>query len=59
MPKHQSYAVKFAKKRANMIKMYANDLVESVKNGDIDDALEDYHQILRQCTSCHSRIRPW
>ncbi len=58
LPQHQKYAVKFAQKRAKMIKMYADDLVESINHGDIDDALEDYSQILRQCTSCHSRIRP-
>jgi len=57
LPDTKSNAGKFAKKRQRMIKMYAEDLIESVNNNDINEAIEDYSQILRQCTSCHSRIR--
>jgi cytochrome c556 len=57
LPDDQANAGKFAKKRAKMIKMYAEDLIESVENNDFEEAIEDYSQILRQCTSCHSRIR--
>lgn len=57
LPDAVADAGKFAKKRAKMIKMYANDLVESTQAGDYDEAIEDYAQILTQCTSCHSRIR--
>ena len=61
LPDDQANAGKFAKKRAKMIKMYAEDLIESINNDDFEEAIEDYSQILRQCTSCHSRIRkrPW
>jgi cytochrome c556 len=57
LPDSKANAGKFAKKRAKMIKMYANDLVLSVDSDDFDDSLEDYNQILKQCTSCHSRLR--
>ena len=57
LPDDQANAGKFAKKRAKMIKMYAEDLVLSVENNDFEEAMEDYSQLLRQCTSCHSRIR--
>jgi len=57
LPEDQVNAGEFAKKRSRMIKLYAEDLIVSVENGDIDEAIEDYSQILRQCTSCHSRIR--
>ena len=57
LPDTKTNAGKFAKKRQRMIKMYAEDLIESVNNNDINEAIEDYSQILRQCTSCHSRIR--
>ncbi|MCD6190473.1 MAG: hypothetical protein J7K14_02895 [Sulfurimonas sp.] len=57
LPENQANAGKFAKKREKMIKMYAQDLIESVDNNDFEEAIEDYSQILRQCTSCHSRIR--
>ncbi|MGD9719522.1 MAG: hypothetical protein AB7U24_09805, partial [Sulfurimonadaceae bacterium] len=51
LPDDQAYANKFAQKRAKMIEMYANDLVESLKNNKLDDALVDYTQILKECTS--------
>ncbi len=57
LPDDQINAGKFAKKRAKMIKMYAEDLIISIDNNDFEEAIEDYSQILRQCTSCHSRIR--
>jgi len=57
LPNDQANAGKFAKKREKMIKMYAQDLIESVENNDFEEAMDDYSQILRQCTSCHSRIR--
>ena len=57
LPDDQVNAGKFAKKRVKMIKMYAQDLVESIDANDYDEAIEDYSQLLRQCTSCHSRIR--
>jgi cytochrome c556 len=57
LPDNQVNAGKFAKKRVKMIKMYAQDLVDSIDHNDFDDAIEDYSQLLRQCTSCHSRIR--
>ena len=61
LPHDQENAGKFAKKRVKMIKMYSADLIESVNHNDFDDAMEDYAQLLRQCTSCHLRIRnrPW
>ena len=50
-------AQKFAQKRVRMIEMYADDLLVSVENRDYSDAIEDYSEILRQCVSCHSRLR--
>ena len=57
LPKDEKYAYKFASKREKMIVMYADDMVESLENNNMEDALEDYSQILRQCSSCHLRIR--
>lgn len=57
LPDNQKYANKFASKRAKMIAMYADDITASLEAKNMDDALEDYSQILRQCTSCHIRIR--
>ncbi|WP_455757395.1 hypothetical protein [Sulfurimonas sp.] len=57
LPENKSNAGKFAKKREKMIRMYAEDLIAAIDAGDIDESLEDYNQIIKQCTSCHSRIR--
>ncbi|MDQ7045211.1 MAG: hypothetical protein Q9M32_04775 [Sulfurimonas sp.] len=57
LPKEQKHAGKFAKKREKMIRMYANDLLESLEAKQYDDVIENYNQIIRQCYSCHLRIR--
>ena len=57
LPKDEKYAFKFASKREKMIVMYADDMIDSLNHNNMEDALEDYSQILRQCSSCHMRIR--
>lgn len=59
LPKDQVYAYKFAQKTAHMLRMYSDDLVHSIEAGKVDNALDDYTQLLKQCTSCHIRIRNW
>lgn len=59
LPKDQVYAYKFAQKTASMLRLYSDDMVTSIDAGRMDDALEDYTQLLKQCTSCHIRIRNW
>lgn len=59
MPKDQVYAYKFAQKSASMLRLYSDDLVASIDAGHMDEAMEDYNQLLKQCTSCHIRIRNW
>ena len=59
LPKNQVYAYKFAQKTAHMLRMYSDDMIASIEAGRMDDALEDYTQLLKQCTSCHIRIRNW
>lgn len=57
LPDSQAHADKFAQKRARMIIMYADDLVESLKFNHMEDAQDDYTLIMKQCTSCHLRLR--
>ncbi len=59
LPKDQVYAYKFAQKTASMLRLYSNDMITSIDAGRMDDALEDYSQLLKQCSSCHIRIRNW
>ena len=57
LPASQVNADKFAQKRARMITMYADDLLESLKTNQMEDAQDDYSLIMKQCTSCHFRLR--
>ena len=59
LPKDKEYANRFAKKRADMIELYAADLIDSIEAGEDQDVLDNYTQIMNQCTSCHMRIRNW
>jgi cytochrome c556 len=59
LPKDQVYAYKFAQKTASMLRLYSDDMITSIEAGHMDEALEDYNQLLKQCTSCHIRIRNW
>lgn len=59
LPKDQVYAYKFAQKTAQMLRMYSDDMILSIEAGRADNALDDYTQLLKQCTSCHIRIRNW
>lgn len=59
LPKDQVYAYKFAQKTAQMLRMYSDDMIVSIDAGKMDNALDDYTQLLKQCTSCHIRIRNW
>ena len=59
LPKDQKHAFAFAQKSAKMLRMYSDDMIVSIESGRLDDALENYTQLLRQCTSCHIRIRSW
>ena len=59
LPKDQVYAYKFAQKTAQMLRMYSDDMIVSIDAGRMDNALDDYTQLLKQCTSCHIRIRNW
>ncbi len=59
LPKDQVYAYKFAQKTASMLRLYSDDMILSIETGRMDDALDDYTQLLKQCTSCHIRIRNW
>lgn len=59
LPDDKVYANKFAQKSAKMITMYADDLLVSLEHNNMDDALENYSLMLKQCTSCHTRMRSY
>ncbi|MEN8304366.1 MAG: hypothetical protein ABFQ64_09865 [Campylobacterota bacterium] len=53
----QLYAQKFAKKTAILLEMYLHEMEESIRLGKPDEVIHNYSLALRQCTSCHLRLR--
>jgi len=59
LPDEKAYANRFAQKSASMIEMYADDMLDSLNRNNMDDALENYTLMLKQCNSCHLRMRSY
>ena len=57
LDKEQQYAYKFAKKRQLMLSMYLNEMLEELDRKDMDAVAHNYGLALRECTSCHMRLR--
>ncbi len=53
----QLYAKKFAKKTGELLEMYLDEMEDEVRRGNPDQVLHNYALALRQCTSCHLRLR--
>lgn len=59
LPSNTAYAYKFAQKSLRRITEYANELDEAAKAKDFESAFESATLLMRQCNSCHSRVRGW
>jgi len=59
LPEDTAYAYKFGEKSLRRITEYANELEEAMQAKDYDGALESAALLMRQCNSCHSRVRGW
>ncbi len=59
LPEDTAYAYKFGEKSLRRIMEYSNELNEAMKAKDYDAALESASLLMRQCNSCHSRVRGW
>jgi hypothetical protein len=57
--KKETYKYKFAKKQSYRMNIYADDLQKDFYNGEKKQAMYAYTKILKQCMSCHARIRKW
>jgi len=53
----QVHAHKFAKKTRLMLTMYLDEMEDELRRGDQDEVIHNYALALRQCTSCHLRLR--
>jgi cytochrome c556 len=59
LPEDTAYAHKFGEKSLRRIMEYSNELNEAMKAKDFDAALESASLLMRQCNSCHARVRGW
>ena len=53
----QLYAKKFAKKTGTLLEMHLDEMDDAMRRGNADAILQNYALALRQCTSCHLRLR--
>lgn len=53
----QVYAKKFAKKTELLLEMYLDEMESEVRRNNPDEVIHNYSLALRQCTSCHLRLR--
>ena len=59
LPEDTAYAYKFGEKSLRRIMEYSNELNDAMAAKDYDGALESASLLMRQCNSCHSRVRGW
>ena len=59
LPADTAYAHKFGEKSLRRIMEYSNELNEAMTEKDYDGALESASLLMRQCNSCHARVRGW
>ena len=59
LPKDTAYAYKFAEKSLRRITEYSNEVDEAMRANDYEGAFESSVLLMRQCNSCHSRVRGW
>ncbi len=57
LDKEQANAHKFAKKTRAMLEMYLDEIEVELRHDNADEVLHNYSLALRQCTSCHLRLR--
>ncbi|MCH9739759.1 MAG: hypothetical protein K0U38_02820 [Epsilonproteobacteria bacterium] len=58
LDKDQQYAHKFSKKRQIMLWMYINEMLDELRDKNMDAVAQNYGLALRECTSCHMKLRP-
>lgn len=57
LDEEQLHANKFAKKTRSMIEMYLDEIEDAVKDNNQEEILHNYTLTMRQCMSCHLRLR--
>ena len=53
------YSTSFAKKQSKNIMKYADKIKENIEDGRKHGASKNYTKVLKECISCHNKIRKW
>ncbi|MCH9812569.1 MAG: hypothetical protein K0U47_01335 [Epsilonproteobacteria bacterium] len=59
LPKNQAYTHKFARKITERILVHADGITDATKRANPLEAMDEFNYVIKQCTSCHLRIRSW
>lgn len=59
LPSDTAYAYKFGEKSLRRIMEYSNDVDQAMIAKDYEAAFDSAALLMRQCNSCHSRVRGW
>ena len=59
LPSDTAYAYKFGEKSLRRIREYSSDVSDAMKAKDYEGAFDAATLLMRQCNSCHSRVRGW
>ena len=59
LTRDQTYAFMFARKQQRKIDDHAGKMAEQFAANDKYQAMHHFTKILKQCTSCHTKLRKW
>jgi cytochrome c556 len=59
LPTNQAYTHKFAHKITERIVVHSETLLDALKRENPLEAMDEFNYLIKQCTSCHLRVRGW
>lgn len=59
LPENKAYTFKFAEKMTDRIIVHAESLIDATNRDNPLEAMDEFNYVIKQCTSCHLRVRSW
>lgn len=59
LPPNQAYTFKFAQKITDRITVHSEAIIDATKRKKPLEAMDEFNYVIKQCTSCHLRVRGW
>lgn len=59
LPKNQAYTYKFALKMTDRIIAHSESMLDAISRKKPLEAMDEFNYVIKQCTSCHIRVRDW